>query len=116
VEDIRASERDQFLFRSLLLWLATCAHVQALLEDKEGEAFLSYSQAREERVGMHLIATLVLLPAGAIYCGTQRNTIRLSNVLLAYSDGSAKKRKCYLSAARLTHGSLKGRRPFAAFC
>jgi hypothetical protein len=31
VEDIRALERDQFRFRPLVLLLATCAHVQALL-------------------------------------------------------------------------------------
>jgi hypothetical protein len=39
----------QPVFRSLILLRAACAHVQALLEDKEGEAFLSSSHAREER-------------------------------------------------------------------
>jgi hypothetical protein len=31
------------------------------------------SEAREERSGMHLIDTLVLLPAGAFYCGTHKH-------------------------------------------
>jgi hypothetical protein len=30
-------------------------------------------EPREERNGMHLIDTLVLLPAGAFYCGTQKH-------------------------------------------
>jgi DNA processing protein len=53
----------------------------------------------------------VLLPAGAIYCGTRRNAIELSNVLRIYSDGSAKNRKrnLCLSAVRLSIASPKGR-------
>jgi hypothetical protein len=48
-------------------------------------ALQSEPSKRREKVGMHLIDTLVLLPAGAVYYGTQRNTIELSNVLLVYS-------------------------------
>jgi hypothetical protein len=33
VENIRASELDQFLFRSLILLLATCARFQTLLPE-----------------------------------------------------------------------------------
>ena len=37
--------------------------------------------------------TLMLLPKGAVYFGTRRNMIELSNVLQNYSDGSTQNRK-----------------------
>ena len=61
-ENIRASEQDLFLFRPLILLLTACARFRTLrLKERE---------PREERNGMHLIETLVLLPAGTIYRGT----------------------------------------------
>jgi hypothetical protein len=40
-----------------------------------GTALQSEPSQRREKVGMHLIETLVLLPAGAVYCGTRAETL-----------------------------------------
>jgi hypothetical protein len=85
-QDVSVSEQD-----ALLSFMSTLAsdlgHLQALLlNDKEREPL-------EQREGMHLSGTVVLLRSSDCFIAEPPNTIQLSNVLLISSSCLSQKRK-----------------------
>jgi hypothetical protein len=93
VEDIRASERNARLSSVVTLACALRARFQTLLRE--------VALPREERSGMHLIDTVVLLRSSDRLIAEPANTIRLSNVLCTHSCRGNKKGKWFY---RLTGG------------
>jgi hypothetical protein len=90
---ISALGSAMLVFRPLLLLLATCARFHTLLR--------AVALPREERSGMHLIATVVLLRSSDRFIAEPANTMRLSNVLWTHSCRGNKKWKWFY---RLTAG------------